>query len=294
MKASEVLERAIRTLKASPAIDHWQKDREAIEAEDLLAHAMGLDEIDPDDEVSPAERRRFDAMIRRRALGEPTQFIKGFAEFRGLRLIAKPGVFVPRDSTEFLAEQAIRRLRGRRDAVAVDLATGGGTVALAIANETRGVQVYGTDVSPEAVRIARANARALGLDARFVTGDLFGGLPKALRGRVDVITLHPPYVGRHELKDLPDEIRRFEPAHTLTDRSIDGLGLVERTVSQAPGWLRRGGWLLIEISPDRARAVSSLLRRHRFADVRSTKGGELKVTRVVVGRARSGTGGGRW
>lgn len=284
MKASEALDRAIATLVASPAIDHWQKDREAIEAEDLLMHAMDVDDVDPDDEVTPSQLRRFDTMVRRRATGEPTQFIKGYAEFRGLRLIAKPGVFVPRDSTEFLAEQAVRRLRRRAGAVAVDLATGGGTVALAVANETRGVEVYGTDVSAEAVRIARANARRLGLTATFVTGDLFGGLPRRLRGGVDVITLHPPYVARGELKDLPEEIRRFEPAHTLTDRSVDGLGLIERTALESGEWLRRRGWLLIEISPDRARAVSSLLRRSGFADVRSTMGGELKVTRVVVGR----------
>src|SRR5215217_2844792 len=218
MKASEVLDRAVRTLATSASLDHWQRDRDEIEAEDLLSFAMGVDDVDPDDEVAAAQLRKFERMIQRRATGEPTQFIKGYAEFRGLRLIARPGVFVPRDSTEFLAEQAVRRLRRRSAAVAVDLGTGGGTVALAIANETRGVEVVGTDVSAEAVRIARSNARRLGLRATFVTGDLFGGVPSRLRGRVDVITLHPPYVARAELKDLPEEIRRFEPAHTLTDR----------------------------------------------------------------------------
>jgi release factor glutamine methyltransferase len=286
MKASEVLDRAVATLEASPAIDHWQKDREVIEAEDLLMHAMDVDEIDPDDDVPPARLRRFDAMIARRVTGEPTQFIKGYAEFRGLRLIAKPGVFVPRDSTEFLAEQAVRRLRRRSHAIAVDLATGGGTVALAVVNETRNVEVFGTDVSADAVRIARSNAKRLGLRATFVTGDLFGGLPSRIRGAVDVITLHPPYVARSELKELPEEIRRFEPAHTLTDRSIDGLGLVERSAAESGEWLRRSGWLLIEISPDRARAVATRMRRNGFVDVRSTMGGELKVTRVVVGRRR--------
>ncbi|MGZ4125653.1 MAG: N5-glutamine methyltransferase family protein, partial [Actinomycetota bacterium] len=182
MKASEALDRAVATLEASPAIDHWQKDREVIEAEDLLMHAMDIDEIDPDDDVSPTQLRRFDAMIARRVTGEPTQFIKGYAEFRGLRLIAKPGVFVPRDSTEFMAEQAVRRLRRRSRAIAVDLATGGGTVALAIANETRNVEVFGTDVSADAVKVSRLNAKRLGLRATFVTGDLFGGLPSRIRG----------------------------------------------------------------------------------------------------------------
>lgn len=283
MRARELLSSAVRTLRDSPALDHWQRDRERIEAEELLFHAVGEREPRADEEIPPVARRRFERWVERRATGEPVPFILGFAEFHGLRMIARPGVFVPRESTEFLAAQAARRLRGRRRPVAVDLATGGGPVALAIANEVRGVEVYGVDVSSRAVAVARTNARKLGVRARFLTGDLFSPVPRRLEGRVDAITLHPPYVARGELRELPDEIRRFEPVHTLTDRSIDGLGLVARTVAEAPVWLRAGGWLLIEIAPDRARAVATALRRGGFTDVRSTKG-ELGVTRVVVGR----------
>ena len=111
VNAAEILDRAVRTLEASPAIDHWQRDREAIEAEDLLCYTLGVDDVDPDDEVPSGARRRFERMIARRADGEPVQLIKGFAVFRGLEILARPGVFVPRDSTEFLAEQAVRRLR---------------------------------------------------------------------------------------------------------------------------------------------------------------------------------------
>ena len=284
MKAKDLLGRAVKTLKASPAIDHWQKDREEIESEDLLMHAMGVQDLDPAVEVPPAAARRFERMIARRATGEPVQLITGYAEFLGLQLISKPGVFVPRDSTEFLARQAVRRLRGRRRAIAVDLATGGGTVALAVANETKGVRVFGTDLSRAAVRVARKNAERLRLRATFATGDLFGGLPSQLKGKVDVITLHPPYVARRELRDLPREILGFEPRHTLTDDSPDGLGLVQRAATESREWLRRGGWLLVEVSPDRARPVAAVFRRNGFRDVRSTAGGELKVTRVVVGR----------
>ncbi len=284
MKASELLERAVKILKASPAIDHWQKGRERIEAEDLLAFAMGVGEAGPDDEITAGVRRRFERMVDRRVTGEPVQFIKGFAEFRGLELISRFGVFVPRDSTEFLAEQAVRRLRRRNRAIAVDLATGGGTVALAIANETKSVKVFGTDLSRDAIRVARRNAERLRLHATFVTGDLFGGLPPRLEGMVDVITLHPPYVAKEEVAHLPDEIKKFEPVHTLTDHSVNGLGLIERTAVESQAWLRRGGWLLIEVSPDRARSVAAVLRRNGFREVRSTAGGDLKVTRVVVGR----------
>jgi len=284
MKASDLLADAVRTLKASPAIDHWQKDREQIEADDLLCHVLDVDDVDPDVEVTAAQRRRFRGMVERRAEGEPVQLIKGYALFRGLEILSRPGVFVPRDSTEFLAEQAIRRLRGRRRPVAVDVATGGGTVALAISDEVRGVRVFGTDISREAIRVARRNAERLRLRGTFLVGDLFGALPGQLRGRVDVITLHPPYVARGELRELPEEIRRFEPVHTLSDRSVDGLGLVGRTAAEAGTWLKPGGWLLVEVSPDRARAVAGVLRRNGFTDVRSTMDRGFKVTRVVVAR----------
>ena len=283
-KASEVLTDAVARLKASTAIDHWQRDREEIEADELLSYALGVDRIDPKEDVPAGVRRRFDRLIARRATGEPVQLITGQAVFRGLEIVARPGVFVPRDSTEYLAEQAIRRLRGRRRPVAVDLATGGGTVALAIANEVRGVRVFGTDISLTAVRVARENAERLRLRATFIKGDLFGGLPAELEGRVDVITLHPPYVARDELRELPEEIRRFEPVHTLSDRSLDGLGLVGRAASEGPRWLKSGGWLLIEVSPDRSRSVASVLRRNGFGDVRSTMDRGFKVTRVLVGR----------
>jgi release factor glutamine methyltransferase len=284
VKAGELLDIAVERLTASSAIDHWQRDRELIEAEDLLSHALDIEEVDREHEVPAAARRRFERMVDRRAAGEPVQLIKGFAIFRGLEIGAKPGVFVPRDSSEFLAEQAIRRLRRRRRAIFVDVATGGGTIALAVANEVRGVRVFGTDISPDAIRVARRNAAQLMLRATFGVGDLFGGIPAELRGRVDVVTLHPPYVAKGELRDLPEEIRRWEPAHTLSDRSVDGLGLIGRTTSEAGNWLKPGGWLLVEVSPDRARAVGSVMRRSGFHEVRSTLDRGFKVTRVMVGR----------
>ena len=283
MKARKVLDEAVKVLKVSPAIDHWQRGRERIEAEDLLSHVLG-EEPDPFGDVSADQRRAFDRLVRRRATGEPIPFIKGYTEFRGLDLLVRPGVFVPRDASEFLAVQAMRRLRGRSRPVHVDLATGAGTIALAVANEVPGASVTGADVSADAVRLARANAKRLGLRARFVTGDLFGGLSRMLAGTVDVVTLHPPYVPMRELKDLPEEIRAWEPEHTLTDRSRDGLGLIIRTAREAPSWLSPDGWLLLEVSPDRVNHVKGVLRREGFRDIRSTKGGPLPLTRVIVAR----------
>ena len=283
MEARRVLARAVKQLKDSPAIDHWQRGRERIEAEDLLGYVLGEDP-EPDDEISGEDRRRFQALVDRRATGEPIAFIKGYSEFRGLELLAKPGVFVPRDSSEFLAEQAVRRLRHRARPVHVDLATGGGTIALSVADGLPGAEVWGTDMAGDAVKLARKNAKILLLEATFRVGDLFDGLPKRLRGSVDVITLHPPYVPAGEVEDLPDEIREWEPPHTLTDHSSDGMGLIGRTVEESPRWLRSSGWLLMEVSPDRAKEVKRVYTDGGFRDVQSTKGGELKVTRVIVGR----------
>jgi methylase of polypeptide subunit release factors len=94
-------------------------------------------------------------------------------------------------------------------------------------------------------------------------------------------------VPRDEVQDLPDEVREWEPVHTLTDQSDDGMGLVRRAVDEGPAWLAKDGWLLVEVSPDRAREVTRILRSGGFREVQSTKGGELKVTRVVVGRRPS-------
>ena len=283
MNTRTLLDQAVKTLKASPAIDHWQKGRERIEAEDLLAYVVG-DLPPPRSKISGKKAARYEALIDRRATGEPIPFIKGYTEFRGLELVAVPGVFVPRDSSEFLAEQAIRRLRKRTAPTYVDLATGAGAIALAVANEVPWAHVYAADLSKEAVALARKNARKLGLRATFAAGDLFAPIPKNVAGKVDVITIHPPYVAKEEVADLPDEIKDWEPVHTLTDQSDDGLGLVRRTVEEAPAWLGKRGWLLMETDPDRARDVKRVMTAGGFRDVQSTKGGELKVTRVIVGR----------
>jgi release factor glutamine methyltransferase len=286
VNARTLLDQAVKRLKASSAIDHWQRGRERIEAEDLLAYVVG-ELPSRGTSISVKKAARFEALIDRRATGEPIPFIKGYTDFRGLELVAAPGVFVPRDSSEFLAEQAVRRLRRRKIPTYVDLATGAGAIALAVANEVPKARVFGSDLSKEAVTLARKNARKLGLSATFVVGDLFAPIPKDLEANVDVITIHPPYVAKEEVADLPDEIKEWEPVHTLTDQSDDGLGLVRRTVEEAPRWLRKQGWLLMETDPDRARDVKRVMVAGGFRDVQSTKGGELKVTRVIVGRRPS-------
>lgn len=286
--ARELLREGEERLRRSPAIEHWPAQRERWDAEQLLAFVLGLGEDetpDRDDSVDGRRARRFRELVRRRAGGEPLAHIFGFMTFRGLRLAVSPEAFVPRQSSEFMVEQALRRLRGRHRPVVVDLATGIGPVALAVAYAMRRADVHGTDLSADALRQARRNAKRLRLpNVTFHRGDLFGALPAGLRGRVDVITIHPPYVPPDEVDHLPLEIKGFEPEGTLTDFTPHGLGLAERAAAEGLEWLRSGGWLLVEVSPDRARSVRGVLVRAGYREVRSTNGWP-KVTRVLVGRS---------
>ena len=259
------------------------------DAEVLLAHVLGVD-VEEDGElramtVSSAQQRRFEAFVERRLTGEPVNYITGHFRFCDLDLLVRPGVFSPRASSELMVELATARLRRRRGRrVAVDVATGAGAIALALGSQTPSAEVWGVDISADAARLGRLNARRLHLgNVHFATSDMLAALPRALRGEVQVLTIHPPYVARDEVRTLPVEIRRFEPRHTLTDGSDDGLGLVRRLADDAPAWLRPGGFVLIEIAPYLARATATVLRGAGLRDVRSHRD-SLGVTRVVIGR----------
>jgi release factor glutamine methyltransferase len=279
----DALRGATARLRASPSLDHWP-GKARVEAEVLLEHALGRDL--GGGALTSRDVRRFERLVERRVTGEPAAYITGLTEFAGLLLHVGPGAFIPRESTEFMAEQAARRLRARRDPVHVDAATGIGPVALAVASAVPRARVFGVDLSAKPIALARRNGRELGLDrVTFLRGDLFGPLPRGLRERVDVITVHPPYVGARKVATLPEEIRGFEPLESLTDRSPAGMGLIERVAAEAPAWLRPGGWLLVEVSPDRSRSVATILRRAGYAGVRSTKG-SVPVSRVLVARCQ--------
>lgn len=286
VRAGDLIDEAEDRLKRSPAIDHWPAGREEDEARALLAFVLGIERDDIDDhaDVDARRARRFSDLVRRRAGGEPMAHITGYTEFKGLRIRVRPGAFVPRQSSEFVVEQAIRRLRRRPSPVHVDLATGIGPIAMAVAAAVPSARVFGADISADAIRQARANAASLGLrNLRFAVGDLYAPLPADIRGRVDVVSAHAPYVPRWEVEDLPLEIRGFEPVDTLTDHSDHGLSLLTRIAAEGHVWLRPGGWLMIEVSPDFARRVRGLFLRTGYLDVRSTKGWP-EVTRVIVGR----------
>jgi release factor glutamine methyltransferase len=283
---SVLLDRAAEAIRSSSAVSLWRASDARAQAEELLGEVLGrpVGPEDLDAGVPGRERRRFDVFVRRRVAGEPVALILGHTEFMGMQLAVRRGVFVPRSSSEHMAAMTIARLRPRKAPVHVDVATGTGPVALAVARAVPKATVIGLDISPLPLEVARENASRLGIgNVRFVLSDLLAGLEPALAAGVDAFTIHPPYVGRSRMRTLPKEIKDFEPKESLTDRSEDGLGLVRRLADEGPAWLRRAGWVLVEVSPDLSRSVASILRRSGFADVRSRRDA-LGATRVVAGR----------
>ncbi|WP_024285209.1 putative protein N(5)-glutamine methyltransferase [Cellulomonas sp. KRMCY2] len=234
---------------------------------DLLLAAAG----------TPAELA---TMVVRRVAGEPLEQVLGWAEFCGLRVAVDPGVFVPRRRTELMAHEAIALLRGAVGPVpvVVDLCCGSGAVGAAVAAAVGRIELYATDIDPAAVRCARRNLAAAG--AVVVEGDLDDPLPAALRGRVDVLVANVPYVPTGAIATLPPEARLHEPRVAL-DGGPDGLDVLRRVATLAPGWLAPGGHLLVETSERQASLAVEAFARSGLVPrvVRSDELGAL----VVVG-----------
>ncbi|MCW2752933.1 MAG: Release factor glutamine methyltransferase [Marmoricola sp.] len=223
-----------------------------------------------------ADGRDLDDLLARRIAGEPLEQVLGWTDFGGLRIIVHPGVFVPRQRTVMLAEQALRFLPP--EGVAVDLCCGAGAVAAWLSDRAPNATIYAADIDPVAVRCAHVNLGG----CTVLCGDLFAPLPDALRGRVDVIVANTPYVPSDQVAFLPPEAREHEPRHTL-DGGPDGLALLRRIAAEAPDWLRRGGHVLNEISASQVPAA-----RDAFGDaglVPSYRTNEDDGTTVMIGQA---------
>jgi release factor glutamine methyltransferase len=258
-----------RVLKDSTHIFEDHDNRR--EAEELMAHCLDIepDDIDYSLHLPTRTRERYLAKIARRAGGEPFPLLVGSIDFYGLRLPVRSGSFIPRPSSELTVARAVRALRRRSRPVVVDVCTGGGPIALAIADEVPTAQVWGTDIDTGGLAQGRRNANLLDIpNVTFRKGDMYSALPRRLAGAVDVIAGHIPYVPPDEIDDLPAEVREHEPLFTLTDLSDDGLGLIRRAVGEAPQWLKPGGWLLLEISDDLVRKVKQMCRRAGFSEPR--------------------------
>ena len=217
---------------------------------------------------------------RRRAEGEPLQYVTGIAGFRKLDLAVGPGVFVPRPETELVVEQALRRLP--HEGTIVDVGTGSGAIALAIADERPDARVLATERFPEALKWVRRNRRELDKDVEIFQCDLLEGMPSEFRAGIDVIVSNPPYVADSYRDQLPIDVADHEPEDALFGGQT-GMDVIERLTREARDWLRPGGWLVFEIGADQGARVADLLWKLGFEDV--TVGIDFaEWPRVVEGR----------
>jgi len=253
----QVVRRAAQELREAGIADA------SLEAEVLLMHALGIDRtrlyLRWNEPLPSSAREVFRRALRRRLRGEPTAYIVGHREFYGLELQVSSAALIPRPETELVVEEALRLARsksGGRIRIA-DIGSGCGAIACALAAHLPDAIVYAVDISPQALSLARCNARRLGLKGiRFLWGDLLSPLPEL----VDIIAANLPYVPTAEWQRLPPEIRLHEPPLAL-DGGPDGLRYVERLLMEAPWRLLPGGAVVLEIGHDQGPAVADMARR---------------------------------
>ncbi|MCD9005567.1 peptide chain release factor N(5)-glutamine methyltransferase [Luteimonas sp. XNQY3] len=272
---------------SSPALDALLRDAagriDATDARWLLAHAAGRSQAwlyaHARDPAPDGVAARFESLVARRAAGEPVAYLTGVRGFWGLDLAVTPATLIPRPETELLVELALARLPGP-DARIVDLGTGSGAIALAIARERPDAAVLATDASVDALAVARANAQALGLTrVRFAHGDWYAPLAGA---RFDVIVSNPPYIEDAD-PHLAQGDLRFEPASALSS-GADGLDAIRILAAGAIPHLAPGGWLLVEHGLAQGAAVRALFEQAGLVEVATERDLEAR-DRVTRGRA---------
>src|SRR5438132_4287440 len=200
-------------------------------------------------ELTPDELSRYDEVLAQRARGIPAQYITGHQEFWGMDLIVSPAVLIPRPETEHVIERVLEWV-GRAPSPAkvriIDVGTGSGCIALALAKELPQAEIHATDISPAALEVARANAARHQLEERvqFRCTDLLRGSPAS---SFDIVVSNPPYVGESEADQVQLEVRKFEPRNAVF-AGPTGVEVIESLIPQAQAALRPDGWLVMEIS----------------------------------------------
>jgi release factor glutamine methyltransferase len=272
VRLGEVLNAAIQQLKAA------EVPSPRMNAELLLMFTLGRDRAflygHPEQELSAEEQSRYEDALVQRSGGIPAQYITGHQEFWGMDFIVSPAVLIPRPETEHVIETVLAlvgknsgRVRPRSDRWGrapspaipkiVDVGTGSGCIALALAKELPAAEIHATEISPAALEIARANAARHQLEKRihFHETDLLAGVKESA---FDFVVSNPPYVGESEEDQVQLEVRKFEPRNAVF-AGPTGTEVIERLIPQAHEVLKPGGWLVMEISGSIADPVQKLL-----------------------------------
>lgn len=268
-------------------LNQWlqQSPLPKLEARMLLQHAGGYTRVQlvtlGHDELPTEVQAAADALAARRLAGEPVAYLLGEREFYGRRFTVNPSVLIPRPETEHLVEAVLARLpEGGR---VWDLGTGSGAVAVSVALERIDAEVRASDISADALAVARQNAADLGAQVQFALGSWFAAEPAAV-GQFDVIVSNPPYIEADDVHLAQGDLR-FEPQTALTDFS-DGLSCIRELAAGAPQYLKTGGWLLLEHGYNQGEAARAVLAGQGFAAVETVQ--DLAgLDRITLGQWRA-------
>jgi release factor glutamine methyltransferase len=228
------------------------------------------------DALEPNQQAGFEALLQRRLNGEPMAYILGSRDFYGLQLKTTPATLIPRPDTETLVDAALAKILENASLNILDLGTGTGAVALAIASQRPQTKVIAVDASLEALKVATENAQSLSLsNVRLIESNWFSGLASE---KFDVIVSNPPYIAQDD-EHLKQGDLRFEPLSALAS-GVDGLDDIRKIIQDAPEYLNPNGWLMLEHGYDQADAVAALLNARGFSKVAHAKdiAGTLRVT----------------
>jgi len=259
-----------------------------LNAELLLTFVLGRPRVflyaHPERELTEEEEQRYDEVIRERARGCPTQYITGHQEFWGLDLIVSPAVLIPRPETEHVVETALDLMKeyyraDPRRLKVVDVGTGSGCIALALASELTHAEIHGCDISEEALEMARINAARLALGGKvlFRKSDLLAVYGEE---KFDFVISNPPYVGESEADKVQKQVREFEPKVAVFSGQ-EGMDIYKRLIPQAQEALRPGGWFVTEIGYSEEDKVKELLTG--WTEIQTTA--DLQgIPRVVAAR----------
>ncbi len=272
MKIKEILQESIKQLKANEVEEPHAKARR------LLAFTLEVPKeyliINYDKEISKKQETIYKQYIKNLLEGEPIQYILGKQEFMGIEFAVNKDVLIPQPDTEILVEEVIKLLKQYKKPKILDLCTGSGAIAISISEKVSEAQIYASDISEKALAIARINDRSKKI--KFILSDLFNNI----EDKFDIIVSNPPYIKTHEIEKLSKEVQN-EPILAL-DGGIDGLEFYRKIIGQASKYIKKNGYLCLEIGEEQKKQVKDIINNEKkYADIKEYK--DLnKNDRVII------------
>lgn len=228
------------------------------------------------EDITEEQLSEYESVLKKRSERIPLQYITGEQEFMGLKFQVNSNVLIPRQDTEILVEEAIKQIKPGMEVL--DLCTGSGCIIISIMKNVPEITAVATDISKQALIVAKENAKLNEVSVRFETSNLFD----SIKGRFDVIVSNPPYIPTAEIEKLMPEVRDFEPYDAL-DGKEDGLMFYRKIIEEGKQYLKPEGYLMFEIGYDQGKAVSELMRRAGYSEIKVIK--DLAgLDRVVTGK----------